>query len=119
MRNFTPLIILTILLTTCLYVMVPMPAFMSEKPKVSIEHVSASKMSDGSLTVYCMFVNRDTVSVTDVHIEVYTLDSMDNILDAKELVFFSSDSLRSNQKAIFTENFSDCWPCEGVKVVPK
>lgn len=120
MRNITPLILTAIMLAIALFVFNAGSAFMTDGgPKVEINHLSASKMSDGSLTIYCMFMNNDTVPMTDVHIDVYALDSLGNILALRELTFFSEDSIKPGQKAIFTENFSDCWQCEGVRAVPR
>lgn len=102
-----------------LFVLTPRPAAVQDgRPKVMVEHVSASRMSDGSLTIYCRIVNVDTVPVTDVIIDVYVLDSMGNVLESKKLVFFNESNLMPNQKALFTEAFDDCWTCEEVQVIP-
>lgn len=120
MKNITPLILAALMLVMGLLVFNAGSAFMQDgKPKVEIVHMSASKMSDGSLTVYCMFTNRDTVPATDVRIDVYALDSLGNVLAAKELLFFSTNSIKPDQKALFTESFPDCWECDEVKVVPR
>lgn len=119
MKNITPLIVIGLMLIIGLFVFTAMPASLSEgKHKVEVDHVSATKMSDGSMTVYCMIVNQDTIPVTDVSVGIYVLDSLGNVMMSKELVFFSVDSLRPHKKALFTESFPDCWDCDGVKVVP-
>jgi len=120
MKNIIPLTLIALMLIIGLFVLTPTPASLQEGgPKVKVEHVSASRMSDGSLTIYCRIVNADTVPVTNVSIDMYVLDSMGTVLSSKKLVFFSENSLMPNQKALFTETFEDCWSCEEVQVVPQ
>jgi len=96
----------------------PNPASFPEKdPRVKIDHVSFSRMSDGSLSVYCIIQNVDTVPMSDINIRVYILDSIGDVMRSRDLVFFSTDSLRPDQKALFTESFPECWDCRSVKVV--
>ena len=119
MKNITPLPLAGLMLAICFFVFTAMPASVGEgKPKVEVSHVSATRTSDGSMIVYCMIVNPDTISATDVSIGVYALDSLGNVVRSKELMFFSTDSLRPNQKALFTESFPECWDCDRVEVVP-
>lgn len=120
MKNIIFLIIAALTLIVGLFVLTPRPAAMqNERPKVMIEHISSSLMSNGSLTIYCKIINIDTVPVKDVSMDIYVLDSLGNVLASKKLIFFSQISLMPKQKALFTEAFENCWACEGVQVIPR
>lgn len=116
MRNITPIILAVLFLAIGLTI--SSPAWRPpEKPKVTIDHVSASKASDGSLGVYCVMVNKSPVALVDVEVSLHVMDSVGTIVRTKELVFFRTDSLRPQQKAAFAESFPDCWDCDSVKAV--
>ncbi len=116
MRNVTPVLLIVLAIVIGVLISDRYPAHMFAESKVRVEHVSSSKMSDGSLSVYCTLQNMDTVAVSDVEVSIVVTDSLNNVVQSRDLVFFSEGSLRPNQKALFVENFSDCWSCEGVQV---
>lgn len=115
MRNFTPLIIVLIVLFIGLLSPRRSPALLSDPPRVSVESVSYTRTSDGSMVIYCMFQNKDSIPVSNVVIDLFVVDSAGQVLQSKELVFFTKTMLEPSQKALFSESFPECWDCVEAK----
>jgi len=119
MKNATPIIIVLLALVIGLCAPSMSPSWMQDRSPaiVVVDHLSASRTSDGTLMVYCMLQNVDTIPATNFNVRITAMDSNNVVVRSRELIMLRSDTLRPGQKALFTESFDECWECHGIRVV--
>ncbi len=94
------------------------PAWFQEphRARVAVDHLSAGRTSDGSMTIYCIVKNVDSIPATAIDVRIQVMDSVGGFLQGKEMVLLAEDTLMPGDKALFTELFEECWVCKEVEV---